>query len=69
MRMFQSEEWLLIAIHEGRKKTIGQQDTSTFQQLLGRGYVTGSKTEGIGYVDAILTPTGKEVLAEIFRRD
>lgn len=69
MRMFQSEEWLLIAIHEGRKKTISQQDSSTFQQLLGRGYVTGSKSEEVGYEDAALTPIGKEVLAEIFRRD
>jgi len=69
MRMFQSEEWLLIAIHEGRKKVIGQQEVSIFQQLLCRGYVTGSKIEEVGYVDATLTPTGNEVLAEIFRRD
>lgn len=69
MRMFQSEEWLMIAIHEGRKKTIAQDDISTFLQLLGRGYVTGSKNEEVGYVDAALTPSGNEALAGIFRRD
>jgi len=68
MRMFASEERLLIAIHEGRTE-ITEEKASTFGMLLGRGLVSGNRKEEGGFVDASLTSAGKEVLWEIFRRD
>lgn len=67
MRMFVSEERLLIAIHEGQKE-IGEKDASMFGMLHGRGLVKGTRTDG-GFINVTLTPAGTEVLWEIFRRD
>ncbi|BBV98203.1 MULTISPECIES: hypothetical protein [Pseudomonas] len=68
MRMFVSEERLLIAIHEGRTEITGEK-ASTFGMLLGRGLVSGNRNEEGVIVDASLTSAGKEVLWEILRRD
>lgn len=69
MRMFVTEERLLIAIHEGRKTRIAKEDASTFRMLLGRGLVTGTNSDEAEFINASLTPAGNQVLWEIFRRD
>jgi hypothetical protein len=68
MNMFNTEENLLIAIHEGRT-VIKDDDVHTLKMLLGRRLVTGVDGGEDDYFDVATTPTGREVLAEIFRRD
>lgn len=68
MKMFKTEENLLIAIHEGRSAIEGN-DVHTLRMLLGRGLVTGVDGKEGDYFDVVTTPIGFEVLAEIFNRD
>jgi hypothetical protein len=66
--MFEAEKALLIAIHEGRSVIEGE-DVSTLRMLIGRGLVTGVDGKLGDYFNVVLTPVGREVLHEIFRRD
>lgn len=68
MQMFEAEKALLIAIHEGRSVIEGA-DSSTLKMLMRRGLVLGVDGKLGDYFNVELTPIGREVLAQIFRRD
>ena len=69
MRMFQREENLLVAIHEGKTTLTGATAVSTLNELLRSGLVTGVEDGGDGYSQVTLTARGREVVSEILMRD
>jgi hypothetical protein len=68
MILFKTEEKMLTAIHDGLTDVSGG-DVHTFKTLLGRQLVTGVDGLEDDYFDVALTPIGREVVAEIFKRD
>jgi hypothetical protein len=68
MTVFEREESLLVAIHEGQR-TVESHAAAAFEQLHAQGLVSGRKIAEGQYVEVALTLEGKARIPEIILRD
>lgn len=68
MSMFQREENLLVAIHEGQHE-IGDRNADSFSQLLAQGLVSGTDIGEGRYEGVTLTAAGRARIPAIIQRD